>query len=212
MDLIARLYGVEKALKDHEPEARHAQRQIKARPLLEEIHAWLEQALSEVPPSTLTGKALTYLQNQWPKLIGYLDDGRLEIDKNACERAMRPFVIGRRNWLFADTPAVGHRLGQPLLADRNRQGQRPRALSLPAPSVHRATRGQRRTGHRRTPAHALEARRRASPAAVLGALTIGTRRRQLLERIRGLAPIYLVPFVRSRAQPGVRTRVAPSWL
>jgi transposase len=61
--------------------------------------------LPEVPPSTLTGKALTYLHNQWPKLIGYLDDGRLEIDNNACERAIRPFVIGRRNWLFADTPA-----------------------------------------------------------------------------------------------------------
>mgnify|MGYP001033717674 CR=1 FL=1 len=105
LDLIARLYGVEKALKDLDPEARHAQRQIKAKPILDELHAWLEQSLPEVPPSTLTGKALTYLHNQWPKLIGYLDDGRLEIDNNACERAIRPFVIGRRNWLFADTPA-----------------------------------------------------------------------------------------------------------
>lgn len=49
--------------------------------------------------------ALAYLHNQWPKLIGYLDDGRLEIDNNACARAIRPCVIGRRNWLFADTPA-----------------------------------------------------------------------------------------------------------
>ena len=105
LDLIARLYGVERALKDLDPDARHVQRQIKARPILDEIHAWLAQALPEVPPSTLTGKALTYLANQWPKLIGYLDDGRLAIDNNACERAIRPFVIGRRNWLFADTPA-----------------------------------------------------------------------------------------------------------
>lgn len=108
LDLIARLYAVEQALKDLDPEARHIQRQIKARPILDEIHAWLEHALPEVPPSTLTGKALTYLANQWPKLIGYLDDGRLEIDNNACERAIRPFVIGRRNWLFADTPAGAH--------------------------------------------------------------------------------------------------------
>jgi hypothetical protein len=108
LDLIARLYGVEKALKELDPEARHAQRQIKARPLLDELHVWLEQARPEVPPSTLTGKALTYLHNQWPKLIGYLDDGRLDIDNNACERAIRPFVIGRRNWLFADTPAGAH--------------------------------------------------------------------------------------------------------
>jgi len=51
-----------------------------------------------------TGKALAYLRNQWPKLVGYLDDARLAIDNNACERVIRPFVIGRRNWLFADTP------------------------------------------------------------------------------------------------------------
>lgn len=57
--------------------------------------------MPEVPPSTLTGKALAYPLNQ---CIGYLDDGRLSIDNNACERAILPFVIGRRNWLFADTP------------------------------------------------------------------------------------------------------------
>ena len=53
---------------------------------------------------TATGKALAYLLAQWPKLIRYLEDGRLPIDNNATERAIRPFVIGRRNWLFADTP------------------------------------------------------------------------------------------------------------
>jgi transposase len=51
----------------------------------------------------MTGKALTYLHNQWPKLIRYLDDGRLYIDNNRVENAIRPFVIGRRNWLFSDT-------------------------------------------------------------------------------------------------------------
>jgi len=51
----------------------------------------------------MTGKALTYLHNQWPKLIRYLDDGRLSIDNNRVENAIRPFVIGRRNWLFSDT-------------------------------------------------------------------------------------------------------------
>ena len=108
LELIARLYGVEKRLKDLAPNERHAQRQIEAKPILEELRAWLEQSLPQVPPSTLTGKALGYLHNQWPKLIGYLEDGRLEIDNNACERAIRPFVIGRRNWLFSDTPAGAH--------------------------------------------------------------------------------------------------------
>jgi transposase len=51
----------------------------------------------------MIGKALTYLNNQWPKLMRYLDDGRLSIDNNPVENAIRPFVIGRRNWLFSDT-------------------------------------------------------------------------------------------------------------
>ena len=101
---IGRLYLVEKSLKDADPQERARERRRQARPILEEPHAWLEKSLPEVPPSTLTGKALAYLHNQWSKLIGYLDDGRLRIDNNACERVIRPFVIGRRNWLFADTP------------------------------------------------------------------------------------------------------------
>ena len=53
----------------------------------------------------LVGKAMTYLDNQWPLLIGALDDGRLEVDNNRCENALRPFVLGRKAWLFSDTPA-----------------------------------------------------------------------------------------------------------
>ncbi len=101
---IQKLYVVEKHLKDLAPEERASERRHQAGPIIEELHAWLEKSLPEVPPSTLTGKALGYLHNQWSRLIGYLDDGRLAIDNNACERAIRPFVIGRRNWLFADTP------------------------------------------------------------------------------------------------------------
>jgi len=93
LDRIARLYGVETALKDLDPETRHVQRQIKAKPIHDALHAWLAQALPEVPPSTLTGKALTYLDHQWPQLIGYLDDWRLALDHNACERHQRPLAI-----------------------------------------------------------------------------------------------------------------------
>ena len=56
-----------------------------------------------MPPQTATGKALSYLHEQWPKLIRYLADGRLEIDNNLTENAIRPFVVGRKNWLFSDT-------------------------------------------------------------------------------------------------------------
>jgi hypothetical protein len=60
--------------------------------------------LPVIPPQSLTGKALLYLHSQWHKLIRYLDDGRLSIDNNSTENAIRPFVIGRRAWLFSDTP------------------------------------------------------------------------------------------------------------
>ena len=56
-------------------------------------------------PGGLLGKALHYVTAQWPKLVRYVDDGRYPIDNNACENAIRPFVVGRRNWLFADTVA-----------------------------------------------------------------------------------------------------------
>lgn len=108
LSFITRLYAIEKGCKDASPEQRYHIRQTQARPIIDQLHAWLEQSLPEVPPATLTGKALTYLHNQWPSLIRYLDDGRLPIDNNATERAIRPFVIGRRNWLFADTPRGAH--------------------------------------------------------------------------------------------------------
>ena len=85
------------------PEERYRVRQEKAKPLLETIRTWLDQVLPTVPPESLTGKALYYLHNQWPKLIRYLEDGRLSIDNNAVENAIRPFVLGRKAWLFCDT-------------------------------------------------------------------------------------------------------------
>ena len=65
--------------------------------LLKHLHAVL--------PGSLLGKALHYLSAQWPKLIRYLENGARPIDNNLCENAIRPFVVGRRNWLFADTVA-----------------------------------------------------------------------------------------------------------
>ena len=56
------------------------------------------------PPKSTLGKALHYLKTQWPYLIRYLEDGRLEISNNLAERSIKPFVIGRKNFLFANTP------------------------------------------------------------------------------------------------------------
>lgn len=100
---IQALYRIEREGKDVSPQERYTVRQQKAKPLLDTLRAWLDTALPTVPSQTMIGKALTYLHNQWPKLMRYLDDGRLSIDNNPVENAIRPFVIGRRNWLFSDT-------------------------------------------------------------------------------------------------------------
>ena len=99
--LIQKLYRVEKQARKLDPEDRHARRQQQARPVLDELRTWLDEALPQVPPTSATGKALNYLHNEWSKLVRYLDDGRLEIDNNGAENAIRPFVVGRKNWLFS---------------------------------------------------------------------------------------------------------------
>jgi transposase len=103
LTLIQKLYKIEKQARKLTPEKRHQHRQRYAKPVLDEMRVWLDQSLPQVPPSSATGKALHYLHNEWDKLIRYLDDGRLEIDNNAAENAIRPFVIGRKNWLFSDS-------------------------------------------------------------------------------------------------------------
>ena len=101
--LIRKLYRVEQQARKLKPEKRYTQRQLHAKPILDEMKTWLEKVLPQVPPSSATGKALNYLHNEWDKLIRYLEDGRLEIDNNAAENAIRPFVVGRKNWLFSDS-------------------------------------------------------------------------------------------------------------
>jgi transposase len=100
---IQKLYGVEKAVRNTMPEVRYAYRLQHAQPILDALRAWLTETLPQVPPETATGKALNYLHREWTKLIRYLNDGRFEIDNNRAENAIRPFVIGRKNWLFSDS-------------------------------------------------------------------------------------------------------------
>jgi hypothetical protein len=107
IEFIGRLYKVEaEARRDTlDAQALQQQRQLQSVPVLEQIQALALQHLHGVLPGSLLGKALHYLTAQWPKLVRYVDDGRYPIDNNACENAIRPFVVGRRNWLFADTVA-----------------------------------------------------------------------------------------------------------
>ena len=105
---IAKLYAVEARAREMMPVERTQVRSERSRPMLAKIEALLLTHLHAVAPSSLLGKALHYLQAQWPKLIRYVEDGAWPIDNNACENAIRPFVIGRRNWLFSDTVGGAH--------------------------------------------------------------------------------------------------------
>ncbi|MDE9434365.1 IS66 family transposase, partial [Xenorhabdus bovienii] len=72
-------------------------------PIWDKLSAWLVKTQSQVIPKSKLGEAVTYLSNQWAKLIRYREDGRLSIDNNRAERAIKPFVIGRKAWLFSHT-------------------------------------------------------------------------------------------------------------
>ena len=104
--LIRKLYAIEKAAREAKltPAQRFQLRDAKARPIWQDLRVWLDRNLGTVPPGSLTGKALNYLAGEWPLLIRVLEDGRLEVDNNLCENAIRPFVMGRKAWLFSDTP------------------------------------------------------------------------------------------------------------
>ena len=101
---IRKLYAIEKRIEKLPPEEKTRQRQQLAQPVLDDLKAWLEKNSTRVPRDSLTYKAMQYTLNQWELLTGYLADGRLNISNALAENAIRPFAVGRRNWLFADTP------------------------------------------------------------------------------------------------------------
>lgn len=105
---INALYRLERAIKDLPPHEKTQHRQKVAVPLLKDLKAWLENNLSRVVKGGLTYKAMYYTLNQWPKLIRYCEDGRLNLSNAGAENAIRPFAVGRKRWLFSDTPKGAH--------------------------------------------------------------------------------------------------------
>ena len=96
------LFEIEQQLADKSPEERYEERLKQAKPVLDAMFAWAKNRTAA--PKSALGKAFTYLKEQWPYLINYLKDGRLEISNNRAERSIKPFVIDRKNFLFANTP------------------------------------------------------------------------------------------------------------
>lgn len=107
---ISKLYKIEKEarLKGLSPDQLYEQRQSHAVPILDEFNKWLNARVEKVPPKSLLGKAINYTMNEWPRLIGYTENGIIKPDNNLVENAIRPFVVGRKNWLFSSTPQGAH--------------------------------------------------------------------------------------------------------
>ena len=100
---IQKLYEIERSAKDATRDERLRVRQERSLPVVASLRSWLDGARETVVPRSLTGEALAYLEGQWPKLVRVFDTGHVPLDTNAVENAIRPFAIGRKNWMFADT-------------------------------------------------------------------------------------------------------------
>ena len=105
---IGKLYAVERKIKPLTPAEKYKRRQALSVPLLKRLKAWLENNASKVMKGSLTRTAIDYTLNQWEYLIGYCQRGDLDISNVQAENAIRPFALGRKAWLFADTSKGAH--------------------------------------------------------------------------------------------------------
>jgi transposase len=106
---IGQLYGIEKEIRGQLPAQRQDIRNARSRPLLNELELWLKASLSKLSRKSELSSAIHYTLGRWPALLRYCDDGRLEIDNNAAERALRAVALGRKNFLFMGSNAGGER-------------------------------------------------------------------------------------------------------
>jgi len=104
---IAKLYAVEKKVRGHSPEERAAIRQKKAKPIFDDLETWLHTQLPKISGKSPLARAIRYALSRMPKTRPYLDNGFLELDNNACERAVKPVALGRKNWMFAGSERGG---------------------------------------------------------------------------------------------------------
>ena len=109
MERIGALYAVEKEIRGSPAEQRREIRNARARPLLDSLKQWLDETLTKLSRKSDTAMAVRYALGRWDALLRYVDDGCIEIDNNAAERALRTVALGRKNYLFAGSDAGGER-------------------------------------------------------------------------------------------------------
>ncbi len=102
---IKTLYAIERRIKDRPPDERLRVRQAESLPVLAKLREWLTNTRPKITPSSKLGEALKYMDDHWAGLIRYCEDGRYLMDTNLIENAIRPFAVGRKNWLFSDSVA-----------------------------------------------------------------------------------------------------------
>jgi transposase len=106
---IGQLYGIESEIRGRSPDERLKARQTRTRPLLDQMHGWLQTTSAKLSSKSAVAVAIRYALGRWTALLRFCEDGRLEIDNNAAERALRAVAIGRKNYLFAGADSGGQR-------------------------------------------------------------------------------------------------------
>jgi hypothetical protein len=106
---IGALYGIEEEVRGKPAELRREIRQARAKPLLDDLQSWMEKSLRQLSAKSETAGAIRYALSHWRALTRYVDDGLLEIDNSAAERALRAVALGRKNYLFCGSNSGGER-------------------------------------------------------------------------------------------------------
>jgi Transposase IS66 family len=156
LDRVGQLYAVEKMINGLPPERRRQRRQLQSKPIAEALAAWAEQTLRQLSRKSELAQAFRYMRARWTALVRCFDDGRLALDNNPAERALRCVAIGRKNYLFAGSDAGGRRAAAlySLIESAKLNRPQPAALSRRRARPHRRPPGP---PHRRTPALELAA-------------------------------------------------------
>lgn len=171
LERIGALYAVESDIRGRSPDQRREARQEKSRPILDALEPWLREKLALISQKTKLAEAIRYALSRWYGLMRFVDDGRIEIDSNIVERAIRPIALNRKNALFAGSDGGAEKLGDRCVAHRDLQAQWRRSVRLHDRRAHQDRRRPSREQARRTHAMGL---RVASRAQRRGLITAGT--------------------------------------
>jgi len=162
LEQFAKVYEIERRVKDLEAEERRTIRQQQTRPLLDALHEWMTLQRQKVPGNSATAKTLDYSLNRWTALTRFLDDGQLPVDNNWVENRIRPIALGRVNWLFAGSLRAGQRAAaiMSLIQSARMNGHDPYAYLkdvLTRLPTHKASQIEELLPHRWMPAGGADA-------------------------------------------------------